>query len=157
MSVQEIIPDVDRALLLDGADFADAFRIVIAGAAIDAREAAMRMLARPPLWVDGLITLRNLMVAPFGLKSSGADDAGPRGSIGIFPVVSETPQRLVVGFDDHHLDFRAVIDIASSCRGQQVTATTLVRTHNRLGRAYLALIMPFHRLIVRDMLRRVAR
>jgi hypothetical protein len=157
MTIQEIIPDIDRAPLLDGADFADAFRIVIAGTALDARQAAMRMLARPPLWVDALISLRNLMVAPFGLKSSGADDAGPRGSIGIFPVISETPQRLVVGFDDHHLDFRAVIDVVASGRGQEVTATTLVRTHNRFGRTYLALIMPFHRLIVRDMLRRVAR
>ena len=39
---------------------------------------------------------------------------------------------------------------------QQVTATTLVRTHNWLGRAYLAIILPFHRLIVRTLLRQVA-
>ena len=38
----------------------------------------------------------------------------------------------------------------------RVTATTLVLTHNWLGRSYLALILPFHRLIVRAMLRRVA-
>jgi hypothetical protein len=39
---------------------------------------------------------------------------------------------------------------------RQVTATTLVKTHNRLGRAYLAIILPFHRLIVRAMLRQIA-
>ena len=38
---------------------------------------------------------------------------------------------------------------------RQVTATTLVKTHNWLGRTYLAIIMPFHRLIVRAMLRRL--
>ena len=39
--------------------------------------------------------------------------------------------------------------------GQQVTATTLVKTHNWLGRTYLAIILPFHRLVVRAMLRQV--
>jgi Protein of unknown function (DUF2867) len=38
-----------------------------------------------------------------------------------------------------------------------VIATTLVRTHNWVGRAYLAVIMPFHRVIVRTMLAQAAR
>ena len=73
--------------------------------------------------------------------------------IGIFPVLSETPERLVAGFNDHHLDFRVVVDVAAADAGQQVTTTTLVLTHNLLGRAYLAVILPFHRLIARAMLR----
>ena len=44
----------------------------------------------------------------------------------------------------------------ASGQGQRVTATTLVLTHNLLGRTYLAIILPFHRLIVRAMLRQVA-
>ena len=75
--------------------------------------------------------------------------------IGIFPVVSETPERLVAGFNDHHLDFRVVVDVAAFADGQQVTTTTLVKTHNWLGRTYLTVIMPFHRLISRTMLRQV--
>ena len=39
--------------------------------------------------------------------------------------------------------------------GQEVTTTTLVKTHNCLGRTYLIVIMPFHRLISRTMLRQV--
>jgi Protein of unknown function (DUF2867) len=38
-----------------------------------------------------------------------------------------------------------------------VTATTMVRTHNWVGRAYLFFIMPFHRVIVRTMLAQAAR
>jgi Protein of unknown function (DUF2867) len=49
-----------------------------------------------------------------------------------------------------------VVDVASSGHGRQVTATTLVLTHNLLGRVYLAIIRPFHRLIVRALLRQVA-
>ena len=80
----------------------------------------------------------------------------PREMIGIFPIVSEQPDRLVAGFNDRHLDFRLVVDIATSGATQNVTATTLVLTHNWLGRTYLATIMPFHRLIVRTLLRQVA-
>jgi Protein of unknown function (DUF2867) len=156
MTITEISPDVDRAVWLNGADFADAFRVIADGRAIDARAAATSMLGRSPRWIDRLVFLRNLLVAPFGLKSSGAEDAGLRGMIGIFPVISETAEQLVVGFNDRHLDFRVVIDVVPGGDGRQVTATTLVRTHNRLGRIYLALILPFHRLVVKAMLRQVA-
>ena len=70
--------------------------------------------------------------------------------------MSETPARLVAGFNDKHLDFRVVVDVVASGGGQRVTATTLVLTHNLLGRVYLAIILPFHRLIVRTLLRQVA-
>ena len=43
----------------------------------------------------------------------------PRDIIGIFPVVSETPERLVAGFNDKHLDFRVVVDIVTSGARQQ--------------------------------------
>jgi hypothetical protein len=76
--------------------------------------------------------------------------------IGIFPVVSQTPDRLIAGFNDHHLDFRIVIDVTGPRGVRQVTATTLVLTHNWLGRTYLAIILPFHRLIVPALLRQVA-
>jgi hypothetical protein len=49
-----------------------------------------------------------------------------------------------------------VVDVAAIGAGQQVTATTLVKTHNRFGRTYLTLILPFHRLIVASMLRKIA-
>jgi hypothetical protein len=155
MIVSEISPDVDRARWLDGAEFADAFRITIDDSSIDARSATMRMFGRSPRWIETLLALRNLLVAPFGLKASGGADSGTLGMIGMFPVISETPEQLVAGFNDSHLDFRVVIDVAAVGAGRQVTATTLVRTHNRLGRCYLAAIMPFHRLVVKTMLRQV--
>jgi hypothetical protein len=156
MSVREIEPGVDADALLAGAQFADAFGLDIDGRTLDARRAAEKMLGRSPRWVDMLLKLRNLVVAPLGLKTSGASATSPRDMIGIFPVISQTPDRLVAGFNDSHLDFRVVVDVTTHGAGQQVTATTLVKTHNWLGRAYLAIILPFHRLVVRTMLRQVA-
>ena len=156
MKIDEIAPDIDSGVLLPGAQFADAYRIVVDNGGFDARRAAERMVGHQPRWAHALLVLRNVLVAPFGLKRSGAREPAPGGMIGIFPVVSETPERLVAGFDDSHLDFRVVVDVASSGTRQNVTATTLVKTHNRLGRTYLAIILPFHRLILRAMMRQVA-
>ncbi len=147
---------MDADALLAGAQFADAFRIIIAGHSLDARHAAERMMGRSPRWVERLLALRNALVAPFGLKTSGAGEPTAKDVIGIFPVLSQTPDRLVAGFDDHHLDFRVVVDVSPVGDGQQVTATTLVRTNNWLGRTYLAVILPFHRLVVRALLKQVA-
>jgi len=156
MKVQEVDPNLDSGALLAGAQFVDAYSIAIEDAALDARQAAEKMLARAPRWIGALLALRNFLVAPFGLKTSAPDDPGARDTIGIFPVVDQTPDRLVAGLNDKHLDFRLVVDVASAGHTQRVTATTLVLTHNLLGRTYLAIIRPFHRLVVPAMLRQVA-
>ena len=156
MKVRKVDPNVDSGALLAGAQFVDAYSIMIEGAALDARQAAEKMLARAPRWIGALLALRNFLVAPFGLKTSAPDEPGARDTIGIFPVVDQTPYRLVAGLYDKHLDFRLVVDVASAGHTQRVTATTLVLTHNLLGRTYLAIIRPFHRLVVPAMLRQVA-
>jgi Protein of unknown function (DUF2867) len=158
LNVREIHPNVDAGAVLAGAQFIDAFSINIENPALDARRAAERMMATGPRWIDMLLILRNLMVAPFGLKAGASETSERTDIIGIFPVVSETRERLVAGFNDRHLDFRVVVDVApcGEGNGQNVTATTLVLTHNWPGRVYLAVIKPFHRLIVPTMLRQVA-
>ena len=153
MIVREVQPEVDRDSVLAGAQFADAFRVTVADADLDARGAAERIFSRSPRWVEALLDLRNMIVAPLGLKASGEGEPNAGGMIGIFPVLDVTSERLVAGFDDHHLDFRIVVDVAPAGSGRDVTATTVVLTHNRFGRAYLAAIIPFHRLVAKSMLR----
>jgi Protein of unknown function (DUF2867) len=72
MKVREITPPADTDALLAGAQFADAFRVEIRDRELDARRAAERMMARQPRWAEALLSLRNLLVAPLGLKTSGA-------------------------------------------------------------------------------------
>jgi hypothetical protein len=155
-TVREVTPNVDAGTLLAGAHFIDAFRVEIGTAPVNAREACTRMVLHGLRWIDALMRLRNILVVPFGLKTSGEGAPAPGGLIGPFPVLSETPERLVAGFDDSHLDFRLVVDVTGEATGRQVTSTTLVRTHNLLGRTYLAVIMPFHKLVVRGMMSRIA-
>ena len=134
-----LVPPVDCAAILPDYDydFADAYAVAVP-ATMDAIEASRRAFAQIPRWAAMLMQTRDRLVAPFGLK--------PAPSTG-FPVISETPERVVMGFDDHHLDFRIVVTVAA----EQAKVTTIVRRHNLAGRLYLAAIMPFHRLIASAM------
>ncbi len=139
---------------LAGATFIDAYQVE-APFPLSAEDFARAAFEEPPAWVTHLLALRNAVVMPFGLKT-GREAGDRREWIGIFPVETMTPDRIVLGFDDKHLDFRVVIDVAPRGDGCEVTATTLVREHNFLGRLYLTTILPFHRAIVPALLRRAA-
>ncbi len=133
---------------LPGADWADCYQLHTLKHYENALEAAHAIIGKPPAWVSNLLTLRNIVVAPLGLKGT-RDIAGQLGkNVGTFPVLAEEDHRVVLGADDRHLDFRAVVDHDVVDGITVVTATTLVKRHNLLGRTYLAAIMPFHKLIL---------
>jgi hypothetical protein len=150
-------PDATTRTVLEGATFADAFTLDINGPAIDARTAAERAFASSPRWITRLLTVRNAIVKPLGLKGTSDPRIKSTNRVGFFPCISQTPERIVMGLDDTHLDFRIIVDVAAIANNRQrITATTVVKPHNLLGRAYLTTIMPFHKLIVPTMLARVA-
>jgi hypothetical protein len=142
----------DLAPLLPGYSFADAYQVEAPAGLESASRATRHIFSRQPGWIASLLRLRDALVAPFGLKGV---DAAPDGAIGGFPVVSESGQRVVLGFDDRHLDFRIVIDAVPGEHAAVIRTTTLVKPHNLAGRAYLAFVLPFHRAIVPRMLNRL--
>ena len=138
---------------LPDADWADCYELNIPNSDLTAIAAAQTMLSRFPFWVRLLIRVRDAVTGLFGLKSSSELRAEGWEKIGFFPVVSKSDNQVVLGFDDRHLDFRVVIDVRNDDQGRRlVDATTLVRRNILLGRIYLAIITPFHRLIVATML-----
>ena len=136
MPVISITPAPSTAPLLAGAGFADAFCLMVDEPGLDAISASHRVFARAPAWIGRLLRLRNLLVAPLGLKGTSPTGRGAAGPmrIGFFPVVSQSAQRVVLGFDDKHLDFRVIVDAAPNNGGSRITATTLARQHNFTGR-----------------------
>lgn len=138
------------------ADWADAWQTQISRPFDNARKAAEAVGRNFPKWTWPMLVLRQILVLPFGLKGSGQKND----RVSIFPVVSETGEQIVAGFDDRHLDFRIVVDVASAGTApdfQTVTLTTVIRRHNLLGRLYLAAVLPFHRAIIASALKRIAR
>lgn len=142
---------------LPEADWADRYAVASAGASPSALEAARLMFGRSPGWVRALMALRNRIVSLFGLRVADLKVADAA-AVAAFPVVCERDDQVVLGFNDSHLDFRIVVDVEPTGAAQsKVAVTTLVHRHNAFGRLYIAVVTPFHRLIVRTTLRRLAR
>ncbi|MFM9849598.1 MAG: hypothetical protein ACKVP3_20860 [Hyphomicrobiaceae bacterium] len=55
MSVQVITPDVDAGSLLAGAQFVDAYTLIVEDTTLDARGAAERIFNTLPRWISGLM------------------------------------------------------------------------------------------------------
>ncbi len=142
---------------LPEADWADCYAVASAAPHLVALDAAKLLLGRSPGWVRMLMALRNRIVSLFGLKVAGLKVADAN-TVAAFPVVSERDEQVVLGFNDSHLDFRIVVDVEPLGEAEgKVSVTTLVRRHNAFGRFYIAVVTPFHRLIVRTMLGRLVR
>ena len=140
--------------VLPDANWADAFEIVTHREFGDMRSVADQTIGAMPHWARALLRLRNALVAPLRLKSDGMNDVQSEADcIGIFPILQETKDRIVVGFDDRHLDFRIIVDRSADVQAIRLRETTLVNRRNTLGRIYIATITPFHRLIVRSVLK----
>jgi hypothetical protein len=157
-------PESEIARTYATTNLADAYSVELPnGASADPELLARFIFSQQAAWVGTLMTVRDTLVAGFGLKTAkhltslGADGKAAR--VGIFKIYSTSPNEVVLGEDDKHLDFR----LSVLCTGQQssggkrrVILSTVVHCHNRLGRLYILLIAPFHRLVVQSSLRRAA-
>lgn len=140
---------------LPNADWADAFEVTDVAPGSDMRSLARRTVGAMPAWARRLLRLRNAIVTPLGLKPDGRKATVSAAEvIDIFPILAEAEDRIVLGLDDRHLDFRIVVERSPGEAGDRVRVTTLVHRHNAFGRFYLAAITPFHRAIVTAVLSR---
>jgi hypothetical protein len=146
-------------------DPADAYSIELpAGTSKDPEVLARFIFSQLPPWMRVLMKMRDTVGAGFGLKTARqltrADAADHENRVGIFKVYSREPAEIILGEDDKHLDFRLSVlssDAGSSPGRQRLILSTVVHCHNRLGRIYLFIIAPFHRLLVKSSMRHAAR
>ena len=130
---------------ISSTDFVDCYSV---DAETQTRRAA-EIITSFPAWAQFLLHVRTIVTAPFGLLRDGPEAAD---KLGLFPIEQETENEIIAGFNDKHLDFRVSVFSNDS----RFFLGTWVHPHNFGGRLYLKLIMPFHILIARNALRRVA-
>lgn len=111
-----------------------------------------------PGWLHRLMDLRNALVRPLGLKTGPMGPPPPPPyhvgqSIGLFRLLSLTEDEAVLGEDDRHLDFRVSLKLLPDRR---LAVSTHVTMHNGLGRAYMAVVKPVHRIIAPIVARNMA-
>ncbi|MEL6889743.1 MAG: DUF2867 domain-containing protein [Pseudomonadota bacterium] len=146
VSVIDLPPDSALHARIWRGDFVDCYSVQ---ADLPARAAA-EIITDFPGWARFLLVIRRVVTAPFGLSQDGPDAPD---KVGPFPVELDTDAEMIAGFDDRHLEFR----VSVLSRGGRVSLATWVHPHNLGGRLYLAAIMPFHIMVARDALARVAK
>jgi hypothetical protein len=107
----------------------------------------IRRLIQLPRWAHWLMSVRNAIVELFGLKAGRAD--------AYFPVLWETESEIITGLSDRHLDFR--VSILKDPMAGTVSFTTIVHFNNLWGRLYFVPVCPFHKLLVKTLLRNYLR
>ncbi|WP_348799834.1 DUF2867 domain-containing protein [Flavobacterium adhaerens] len=123
-----------------------------------------------PDWVEKLFNIRNKIVSKFGLKTSGNDNnraeqlknfkCEPGEQLGLFKVFAKTPNEVILGEDDKHLNFRVSLFLEphpTEINNKKITISTTVEFNNWFGRLYFLPVRPFHKLIVPTMLKGIIR
>ena len=152
------------AAVYGSTNLADAFAIQLPfGSSSDPEVLWRFLISQQPAWIGWLTNVRDAIVACFGLKTAKhlatLSSEANAVRIGIFKVYGKSETEIVLGEDDKHLDFRLSIlrtpDLSPTLGGELIVST-VVHCHNLLGRAYILVIAPFHRQVVKASLHRAA-
>lgn len=150
---------------LAGASMHDAYCVDLP---VDGRSAMalyLDMAARTPAWIDAAMRMRNRLGGLAGLKDLGALSAidthrlpgdyvsGER--VGIFTLLSQRHDEVVLGDSDKHLDVKMSVHRSELGEHMRVCVSTVVHVRNTLGRAYMLVVAPGHRMIAPSMVRRL--
>jgi len=147
---------------LAGAQLFDAFELPIPADERSALEIYIDIMAQTPDWVNCLMAARNRAVALFGLKNLGqlgnvdpsrkpeSYQVGDR--IGIFSILFLSEREVILIESDKHLDAKVSLCKTAIGHTNSAVMTTVIHVHNILGRAYILLVWPVHKLIVPSLL-----
>lgn len=136
-------------------DYSDAYSMELRDKEVSAEEIYLNIFSHVPSWIMNLMLLRNKVVALFGLKSDGKMDDVKSLKVGekagIFMIYSIEKEEIIAGEDNVHLDFR----VSVLKEDDEVTISTLIHYNNLFGKVYMTIVMPFHRLVVKAMMKNV--
>jgi len=164
-----IPPDSIINQQLAGARFIDCQRATVSDVDRTALRHFLILMVGMPGWIDALMMVRNRVVQLFGLKDLGCltrvdlgrEDAsyGQNDRVGIFTLTSNTPDEVLVADLDKHLDvYLSLSRLPVKSDGtRDIVVSTVVRTHNLLGRVYMLPVGPFHKIIAPLVLAKINR
>lgn len=143
--------------LLKKIDFTDTFSTTNHVNSIE--ELALIIFGTSPKWVEGLFKLRNFLVRFVGLRTATPEKVNRKlevgGHINFFEIYAISENEIIMGANDSHLNFRAIISNYKT-KEFNVKVTTLVEYNNKLGRIYMWIISPFHQLVVKRMVKQAS-
>ena len=116
-----------------------------------------KVFADFPNWITTLMKLRNIIVKKIGLKTQKPSDYSTvfkiGGYIGFFKIYKIMTNEIILGADDKHLDFR--VSIYNSLEAtHNIKVSTIVKYNKNFGKVYMAIVKPFHKLIIKQIVKR---
>jgi hypothetical protein len=148
------IPAASKVLQsLKKIDFGDAYQASLSNANMSVHEAYAALFGFHSWWVRTLFSIRNIAARALGLQhaapghfqiplDAGTYRVGQR--VGMFVVHSIELDELIVGASDKHLDVRISFFKSTINEIATITVTTVVETHNNVGRMYMFFVGPVH-------------
>lgn len=154
------------ATRLEGATFYDSFATPLHAKdhKATATELALRVFLRVPAWIEFLMRVRNRVVGLVGLKNQGSFTQGVDATkpaalyragdrLGIFTVMHVSDDEFIMGDDDKHLKVQISVCKTNTAGVPQLVVSTVVQEHNWLGRVYMVVVGPAHKIIAPATLR----
>ncbi|MEE9437392.1 MAG: DUF2867 domain-containing protein [Saprospiraceae bacterium] len=139
-------------------DYNDSYSFHVENNQITIRDLYLSIFAKAPKWVNFLMSLRNRIVGIFGIKTESKPfvkttfEVGDK--VGIFKIYNIQEHEIIAGEDDKHLSFRVSVYKSPNAT---ILVSTLVKYHNVFGRIYFFIVAPFHKLIVKNILKKSAK
>lgn len=147
-----------------GADFNDSYSVNTDKNELNPLHIYLLMVNNTPFWINSLLLIRNKIVKLLGLK-----DVGQLGEVDyinhtntgeltdakldIFSIESFCENEMVLKLNDKHLNIKMSILKRKHNDETEVIVSTLVNFNNKLGNVYMFIISPFHRLVMRRLMK----
>ncbi|REL33723.1 DUF2867 domain-containing protein [Rhodohalobacter sp. SW132] len=153
--IEDTVPETNGIKkALPQIDFKDTFAVTNHTDTLE--QAAKLVFSSIPPKIKPLFSIRNFLVKFAGLKTTVPDDFNTHfkvgGYIGFLKIHSIEENEIILGGDDKHLNFRVSV-FNSGEEEYNIKVTTLVQYQNRMGRIYMFMIKPFHKLVLRVMVK----
>ncbi|BAK73573.1 DUF2867 domain-containing protein [Arcobacter sp. L] len=134
-------------------DFSDSYEIRLKKDD-DIKNIYLKFLLNSPKLVKYLMLLRNKIMSLFGFKteiinSNNIKDIQLGNKVGFFNIYFINEHEIIAGEEDKHLDFL----VSFYKRDTTLIVTTLVKYNNIFGKIYMTFVKPFHKIVVKNMLK----
>jgi len=139
----------------------DSFEAPLSRTDLDMDQIYLGIFSHYPWWAKWLLLTRTRIVSLFGLRGPSAADfdrveTGSGYAVGDkiarFTLFALSEAEIVTGGDDKHLNFRVLVARVHEDGRDKLVLSTVVSPHNFFGKAYLFLILPFHKFGVKTIL-----
>jgi hypothetical protein len=136
---------------IENIDYTDTFRIELTQDN-NIKYLYLKLLNTKSKTVEFLMSLRNKIMSILGAKKVIKETKGDfavGNTVGLFKIYFIDEKEIISGLKDNHLDFC----ISFYKKDNKVILSTLVKYNNTFGKVYMNIVKPFHKLIVKNMLK----